>query len=48
MASRLVGAQPLSEPGILLIRPLQTNFSNILTEIHIFPLKKMRLKLLSA
>ena len=31
--------------GILLIRPLGTNFSESLSEIHIFSLKKMHLKL---
>ena len=30
--------------GILLIRPLETNFSEILIEIHIFSFKKMHLK----
>ena len=34
--------------GILLIRPLGTNFSEFLVEILIFPFKKMRLKVLSA
>ena len=34
--------------GILLIRPLETNFSERLSEIHIFSFKKMHLKLLSA
>ena len=34
--------------GILLIGPLGTNFSKILTEIHKFSLKKMHLKLTSA
>ena len=34
--------------GILLIRPLGTNFSEILIEIMIFSFKKMRLKVLSA
>ena len=34
--------------GILLIRPLGTNFSEILIEILIFSLKKMRLKVSSA
>ena len=33
--------------GILLIRPLGTNFSEILIEIHKFPFKKMHLKTLS-
>ena len=33
--------------GILLIRPLGTNFSEFLVEILIFSLKKMRLKVLS-
>ena len=33
--------------GILLIRRLGTNFSEILIEILIFSLKKMRLKVLS-
>ena len=34
--------------GILLIEPLETNFSEILTGIWIFSLKKMRLKMASA
>ena len=34
--------------GILLIRPLGTNFSEILIEIHIFSFKKMHLKMSSA
>ena len=34
--------------GILLIRPLGTNFSEFLVEILIFSLKKMRLKVSSA
>ena len=34
--------------GILLIGTLGTNFSEILTEIHIFSFKKMRLKVSSA
>ena len=34
--------------GILLIRPLGTNFSEILIEIHTFSFKKMHLKLSSA
>ena len=34
--------------GILLIRPLGTNFSEILSEIHTFSFKKMQLKTLSA
>ena len=36
MACRLNGANPLSEPnaGILLIGPLETNFSEIVNEIH--------------
>ena len=34
--------------GILLIRPLGTNFSEILIEIQIFSLKKIHLKMLSA
>ena len=33
--------------GILLIRPLGTNFSEILIEILIFPFKKMHLKVSS-
>ena len=46
-----VGAKPLSEPGldgILLIRPLGTNFSEILSEIRTFSFKKMHLKMSSA
>ena len=34
--------------GISLIRPLRTNFSEILIEIHVFSFKKMRLKMSSA
>ena len=34
--------------GILLIRPLGTNFSEILIEIHSFSFRKMRLKVSSA
>ena len=34
--------------GILLIRTFGTNFSEILSEIHIFSFKKMHLKILSA
>ena len=34
--------------GILLIRPLGTNFSEILIEIQTFSLKKIRLKMSSA
>ena len=34
--------------GILLIGPLETNFSEILVEIQKFSLKKIRLKMLSA
>ena len=34
--------------GILLIQPLGTNFSEILTEIHIFSFKKMHSKMLCA
>ena len=34
--------------GILLIRPLGTNFSDFLVEIPIFSFKKMRLKVSSA
>ena len=34
--------------GILLIRPLGTNFSEILIEIHTFSFKKIRLKMSSA
>ena len=37
-----------SNAGILLIRPLGTNFSEFLVEILIFSLKKMRLKVSSA
>ena len=33
--------------GILLIGPLETNFSEILIEIHTFSFKKMHLKMLS-
>ena len=31
--------------GILLIRPIGANFGEILIEIHVFPFKKMRLKM---
>ena len=34
--------------GILLIEPLGTNFSEILTEVHTFSFKKMHLEMLSA
>ena len=34
--------------GILLIRPLGTNFNEILIEIHTFSFKKMHLKMSSA
>ena len=37
-----------TNPGILLIRPLGTNFSGFLVEILIFSFKKMRLKVSSA
>ena len=37
-----------TDAGILLIRPLGTNFSEILIEILIFSFKKMRLKMSSA
>ena len=51
MACRLAGAKPLSEPmvngGILLIRTLGINFREILSEIHTFSFKKMRLKMSS-
>ena len=33
--------------GILLIEPLETNFSEIFIEIHTFSFKEMHLKLLS-
>ena len=33
--------------GILFIRPLRTNFSDILSEILTFPFKKMHLKVSS-
>ena len=35
------------DAGILLIGPLETNFSRILVEIHIFSFKKMHLKMSS-
>ena len=47
MAYRLVGAKPLSEPinaGILFIRPVGTNFSEILIEILTISPQKMCLK----
>ena len=49
MACRLDGAKPLSEhnAGILLIEPLEINFSEILIEIHTFSFKKMHFKMLS-
>ena len=34
--------------GMLLIRTLETNFSEILSEIHIFSFKKMHLEMSSA
>ena len=34
--------------GILLIEPLETNFSEIFIEIHAFSFKKMHLKMSSA
>ena len=34
--------------GILLIRPLETNFSEFLVQILVFSLKKLRLKVSSA
>ena len=37
-----------TDTGILLIRTLGTNFSEILSEIHIFSFKKMHLKMSSA
>ena len=37
-----------TDAGILLIRPLGTNYSEISIEIHIFSFKKMHLKMLSA
>ena len=46
MACRLVGAQPLSEP-MLLIWPLGTKFNEIFIEIHAFSFRKMRLKMSS-
>ena len=36
-----------TNPGILLIGPLETNFSEIFIEIHIFSFKKMHLKMSS-
>ena len=49
MACRLAGAKPLYEPnaGILLIRTLGINFSEILSEIRTFSFKKMYLKMSS-
>ena len=38
----------LTNAGILLIRTLGTNFSEILNEIHAFSFKKMHLKVSSA
>ena len=38
----------LTNAGIMLIRPLGTNFSEIFIEIQIFSLKKIHLKMLSA
>ena len=38
----------LTNAGILLIGPLETNFSEILIEIQTFSLKKIRLKMSSA
>ena len=49
MACRLVGAKPLSEPMLeYCIRTLGTNFSEILSEILSFSLKKMCFKVSSA
>ena len=46
MVWHLAGAKPLSE-SICLIRPLGTNFSEILIEIHMFLFKKMHLNISS-
>ena len=50
MTCRLDGAKPLSEPMLeyLLIGPLRTNFSEILSDIHSFSCKKMHVKMSSA
>ena len=48
MACRLVGDIIRTNAGILLIRPLGTNFSAISTEILSFSFKKKRLKVSSA
>ena len=49
MACHLVGAKPLSEPmlELLLIGNSETNFSEIVSEIHTFSFKKMHLKISS-
>ena len=47
MASRLVGAKPLSEPMLEHCRTLGTNFSEMLVEIHAFSFKEMQLKMSS-
>ena len=47
MACRLVGAKPLSEPMLVSIGHLGTNFSEILSEIHTFSFKKIHLKMSS-
>ena len=45
----IIGADNgLEYTGILLIRPLRTNFSEILSEIHTFSFNKMHLKMSSA
>ena len=50
MACRLVGAKAIfwTNAGILLVGPLETNFSEILVGIQAFSLKKMHLKMSSA
>ena len=51
MAYHLFGAQPLSEPmleWILLIRPLETNFSENRSKIQTFSFTKTHLKMSSA
>ena len=48
MACRLDGEAIIwTNAGILLIGPLETNFSEILIEIHTFSFKKMHLKMSS-
>ena len=50
MACRLVSTEPLciwTNAGILLTRPLETNFSEILSDIHTFSFNEIHLKMSS-